>query len=328
LLRGKIVALAGGVGGAKLVDGLARAMNPENLTVIVNTGDDFEHLGLHICPDIDTVCYTLAGMADPETGWGLKDETWNAFESLGNLGGPDWFQLGDRDLGTHLARTHLLDSGVPLSEVTRRFCSHWNVRPDILPMSDDPVATWVFTDEGELPFQEYFVHRRCEPQVLGFRYASMSYACPAPGVLDSLDQATLIIICPSNPWVSIGPILAVPGIGDALRKIRRNGIPIVAVSPIVGGVTVKGPAAKMYAELGSRPSALAVAKHYNMSQGDNLLEAFVIDNEDIELRMSIEALNLKTLVTKTIMKNSADRMRLAEEILKFGERLFENKVFV
>ena len=179
----KIVALAGGVGGAKLADGLAQILPPEDLTIIVNTGDDFEHLGLYICPDLDTVCYTLAGLANPETGWGRADETWHAIENISRLGGPDWFRLGDQDLGTHLERTRRLKAGQTLSQITRDFCATWEIGPTVLPMSDDPVPTIVLTDEGELPFQEYFVHRRCEPRVRGFRFQGIEDARPAPGVI-------------------------------------------------------------------------------------------------------------------------------------------------
>ena len=219
----KIVALAGGVGGAKLADGLAGCLPPETLTVVVNSGDDFEHLGLTICPDLDTVCYTLAGIANPETGWGRADETFNALQSLAALGGADWFRLGDRDLGTHLERTRRLRAGEPLSQVTRHFCRSWNISCTVLPASDDPVPTQVITQEGEMPFQEYFVHRRCQPQVSGFRFAGVDAARPAPGVLEALHAADLVVLCPSNPWVSIDPILAMPGIQSAVSGAARRG---------------------------------------------------------------------------------------------------------
>ncbi len=239
----KIVALAGGVGGAKLADGLAQVLPPIDLTVIVNTGDDFEHLGLYIAPDVDTVCYTLAGLANPETGWGRADETWQAIGSLEQLGGPAWFRLGDRDLGTHLERTRLLRTGLSLSEVTQKFCAAWGVKQRILPMSDQPVRTIVQTDQGDLMFQEYFVERHCEPRVKGFEFRGLEGASAAPGVLDALEQADAVVICPSNPWVSIGPILAIRGIRPILQEKY-----VVAVSPIIGGAAVRGPAAKMYAE--------------------------------------------------------------------------------
>ena len=308
----KVVALAGGVGGAKLADGLARCLAPHELTIIVNSGDDFEHLGLTICPDLDTVCYTLAGLANPETGWGRAEETWGALQTVTELGGPAWFHLGDRDIGLHLERTRRLHLGESLSQVTQRVCQAWGITPRVLPMSDDAVPTWVYTrDEGELPFQEYFVQRQCQPQVTGFRFQNAALSRPAPGVLEAIDQAELVLICPSNPWVSIGPILAVPGIQPALTHQR-----VVAVSPIIGGQVVKGPAAKMYRELGIQPSALAVASQYG-----SMLTGFVLDEQDQSLVESITALHIQPLVTNTLMKSPADRKRLAGEVLAFGEKL-------
>ena len=303
-----IVALAGGVGGAKLADGLAQNLPPEDLTVIVNTGDDFEHLGLFICPDLDTVCYTLAGIANPATGWGRSDETWQALETLGGLGGPTWFRLGDRDLGLHLERTRRLRAGLLLSQITADFCQALGVRHKILPMSDDRIPTWVYTIDGELPFQEYFVHRQCQPQVTGFRFEGAEHARPAQGVLEALEMADLVVICPSNPWVSIDPILAVPGIRPVLQDC-----PVVAISPIIGGKTVKGPAAKMYAELGIQPSALSVARHYR-----DTLTGFLLDVQDVQQVMDIQSLGMHTCVTDTMMVTSQDRARLAKEVVEFG----------
>lgn len=309
----KIVAFAGGVGGAKLADGLARCLPPEDLTIVVNTGDDFEHWGLKICPDLDTVCYTLAGLANPETGWGRADETWNAFEGLARLGSADWFHIGDRDLATHVERTRRLRAGQALSQVVRDFCQAWEIGPRVLPMTDDPVATIVATiDQGELPFQEYFVHQRCEPRVKGFRFDGVEKAQPAPGVLDAIRWATAVVFCPSNPWVSLDPILSVPGIRQALTEKC-----VVAVSPIIGGQTVKGPAAKMFAELGMEPSALAVASHYG-----SLLSGFILDEIDAGLAEKVEALGVQSLALKTIMKNASERERLAQDVLHFAERLF------
>jgi LPPG:FO 2-phospho-L-lactate transferase len=313
-----VVALAGGVGGAKLADGLARVLPPENLTVIVNTGDDFEHLGLKISPDVDTVCYTLAGLANPETGWGRANETWNALESLGNLAGPTWFRLGDRDLGTHLERTRRLYQGESLSQITRDFCRLWGVAPLVLPMSDESVSTLVETEEGVLPFQEYFVRRKCEPVVKGFRFAGLEKAAPAPGVLEAIQQAHLVIICPSNPWVSVDPILALPGI----RPVLRAQAPVVAVSPIIGGKTVKGPAAKMYAELGIRPSALAVARHYGSRAGGGLLSGFVFDWADQDQAETIGVDSIQPYIADTLMTTPHEKQRLAREVLTFGERLW------
>ena len=299
----KLVAFAGGVGGAKLAHGIAQILPPEDLTVIVNTGDDFDHYGLYICPDLDTVCYTLAGMANPETGWGRVDETWNVIENAANLGGPDWFRLGDKDLGTHLERTRRLKEGHSLSEITHDFCKAWGIKHTVLPMSDQPVRTMVDTDEGELAFQEYFVHRRCEPRVKGFRFDNVDKTEPAPGAKEAIQSADAVVFCPSNPWVSIDPILRV------IKDIYK---PIFAVSPIIGGQAVKGPAAKMYNELGIEPSAYAVANHYR-----NLLTGFVMDKTDSQLIESVRGFNIQTYVTNTLMKSHEDRKQLAGEILHF-----------
>lgn len=308
-----IVALAGGVGGAKLADGLAQILPPEALTIIVNTGDDFVHWGLNISPDLDTVCYTLAGLANPLTGWGRMEETWNVFEQMERLGAETWFRLGDSDLATHLERTRRLRGGEPLSSITRDFCARWGIRHTILPMSDDPVATMVDTVEfGELPFQEYFVHQRCEPQVKGFRFAGIETARPAPGVVEALRAADAVVFCPSNPWVSIDPILGVvsslpTGEGPRVR---------VAVSPILGGETVKGPAAKMFRELGIEPSAFAVAKHY----GESVLTGFVLDEIDARLVEDVRELGIHPFSTKTLMKSPEDRRKLARDVLHFIKR--------
>jgi LPPG:FO 2-phospho-L-lactate transferase len=300
------------VGGAKLADGLARAMPAENLSVIVNTGDDFEHLGLTICPDLDTVCYTLAGVANPITGWGRAGETFTALETIGELGGPGWFRLGDRDLGLHLERTRRLHNGETLSQVTQHICRAWGIQARVLPMSDDSIPTSVYTiDQGELPFQEYFVRRQCRPQVTGFSFNNIERARPAPGVLEALTEADQVVLCPSNPWVSVAPILAVPGVRAALA-----GKNVTAVTPIIGGQAVKGPAAKMYAELGIEPSALAVARHYG-----SLLHGFVLDDIDRSLAPAVAELGMQVLVTDTLMKTPADRLRLAMQVLDFGEGL-------
>ena len=299
----KITALAGGVGGAKLANGLAHILPPEDLTIIVNTGDDFEHLGLSICPDLDTVCYTLAGLANSETGWGRAGETWNTIANIEKLGGPTWFRLGDQDIATHLERSRRLKEGQPLSSITREFCRAWGIQHTVLPMTDAPVRTMVNTDEGELAFQEYFVHRHCEPKVKGFRFDGVTEAEPAPGVKEALETADAVIFCPSNPWVSIDPIL------NILKKITK---PVVAVSPIIGGKAVKGPAAKMYTELGIEPSALAVAKHYRTT-----LAGFVLDTTDLESEAQVKALSIKTLVTDTLMNHLTERVRLANDVLHF-----------
>jgi len=305
----KIVALAGGVGGAKLAHGLAQLLKPEELTIIVNTGDDFEHYGLYICPDLDTVCYTLAGIANPETGWGRADEAWNAIENISKLGGLDWFKLGDKDLGTHLERTRRLKEGYSLSQITRDFCEAWGIQHTILPMSDRPVRTFVETDEGELAFQEYFVHRKCEPRVKGFWFDGIEQAEPARGAREAIRFADAIVVCPSNPWVSIEPILKV---FSNWERGWGEGKKVIAVSPIIGGQAVKGPAAKMYRELGIEPSALAVANHYR-----GLVTHFVMDTIDAQLIESVRGLNMQTHVTKTVMKSHEDRKRLAEDTLNF-----------
>ncbi len=305
----KIVALAGGVGGAKLADGLAQLLLPENLTIIVNTGDDFEHLGLYISPDLDTVCYTLGGLANTDTGWGRREETFHVLENLQKLGGPDWFRLGDRDLATHIERTRRIQEGQPLNQITRAFCRAWGIDYSILPMSDQSVRTMVeTTEDGELAFQEYFVHRKCEPKVKGFHFAGIENAQPAPGVLEALEQADAVVICPSNPWVSIDPILAVAGLWSVLAAK-----PVVAVSPIIGGQAIKGPAAKMCIELGILPSALAVAHHYG-----KILSGFVLDRVDTNLAQNI---TIPTWITDTLMKNKDDRRRLAQGVLNLIEIL-------
>lgn len=306
----KIVALAGGVGGAKLAHGLAQILPPENLTVIVNTGDDFERYGLYISPDLDTVCYTLAGLANPATGWGRIDESWQAIENARRLGGPDWFNLGDQDLGTHLERTRRMKAGQSLSQITRDFCQAWGIQQTVLPMSDQPVRTIVDTvEQGELAFQEYFVRERCEPRVKGFRFEGVEIAETAPGAIDALESADAVVICPSNPWVSIDPILSVLKLRTGVHRSR----PVVAVSPIIGGQAVKGPAAKMYAELGIRPSAMAVAEHYR-----GLLGGFVLDNVDADQAAKIE---IPTLTTDTLMNLLTKRALLAQDVLHFIGRL-------
>ena len=303
----RIVALAGGVGGAKLAHGLAQILGPEELTIIVNTGDDFEHLGMYICPDLDTVCYTLGGLANPETGWGRVGESWNTISNIERLGGPAWFRLGDQDIATHLERTRRLKEGQSLSQITRDFCKAWGIQHTILPMSDSPVRTMVDSDEGELAFQEYFVHRQCAPKVKGFRFDGVEVAEPVVGAKEAIEEADAVVICPSNPWVSVDPILQV------IKKIDK---PIVAVSPIIGGKTVKGPAAKMYSELGIEPSALAVAKHYR-----DFLTGFVLDTIDASMESEVKRLGVKTLATDTLMNNLTDRTRLAKDVLHFTRSL-------
>ena len=303
-----VVALAGGVGGAKLAHGLAQVLEPANLTIIVNTGDDFEHLGFHISPDVDTVLYTLAGVANPATGWGLAGETWNFLDALERLGGPTWFRLGDRDLATHALRRQWLADGQSLTAVTRALAAALGVRPRVLPMTDSRLRTLVDTDEGELEFQEYFVHRQCRPRIRGFRFDGAETATAPAEVLAALEQADLIVICPSNPFVSIGPILALPG----LRQLIASR-PAVAVSPIVGGQALKGPAGKMLEELGLPVTAAAVAQAYA-----GLIGGFVLDQLDAGQQADVAALDMRVLVTGTIMRGDVDRARLARETLAFA----------
>ncbi len=307
----KFVAFAGGVGGAKLADGLSRCLSPADLTIIVNTGDDFEHWGLKISPDLDTVCYTLAGLANPETGWGRVNESWQVFEQVQQLGGEDWFRVGDQDLATHIERTRRIKAGQPLSHIVRDFSHAWNIGQTVLPMTDQSVATFVDTvEKGELSFQEYFVHQRCIPTVKSFRFDGIENAQPAPGVLEAILMADAIIFCPSNPWVSIDPILKIKGILSAL-----SGKKIIAVSPIIGGQTVKGPAAKMFAELGIQPSALAVAKHYA-----EIITDFVLDAHDVQLTGDIEKIGIRPHVLNTLMISIEDRQKLAQNMLHFMKR--------
>lgn len=301
----KIAALAGGVGGSKLADGLARLLPVEDLALIVNTGDDFEHLGLHISPDLDTVCYTLAGIENPVKGWGRREETYNFLECHEKIGGPDWFILGDRDLATHIERTKRLREGQLLHQITIDFCRSWGVQQTVLPMSNDPLRTMVITkNDGTLPFQEYFVHQKCEPEVKGFRFDGRRTAQPAPGVLEVLSQADAVVICPSNPWVSIDPILTVSGV----RSILSQKI-VIAVSPIIAGKTIKGPAAKMFLEMGIRPSALAIVHHY----GD-LISGFILDRLDESLSSQIA---VPVLASNIIMNSHEERLHLAQDVLNF-----------
>ena len=315
-----VVALAGGVGGAKLVDGLTKILPADALTVIVNTGDDFDHFGLRICPDLDTICYTLAGIANSETGWGRAGESWNALKDIEILGGPTWFRLGDRDLGIHLERTRLLTEGKSLSEICHQFCSTWQIKHPVLPMSNDRVSTLVHSDEGNLPFQDYFVKRKCEPQVFGFDFVGANSAVPAPGVLEALHEADLIVICPSNPWVSIDPILAVPGTRKAIVGSRHRK-DVIAVSPIIQGDTIKGPAAKMFKEMGISPSAASVAGHYGSKGDGGLLSGYIFDILDTNEQAKISNLGIPQKTTNTIMKNQQDRIDLAVKVIDFGRSL-------
>lgn len=305
-----ILAFAGGVGGAKLANGLARLLDPGALVIAVNTGDDFQHLGLHVSPDLDTVMYNLAGLNNPQTGWGLANETWNVMSALRQVGGPEWFNLGDRDLATHLERTRRLSKGETLSDVTSALCSRFGIGHRIVPMSDEPVMTMVRSGDQWLSFQEYFVARKCEPKVSEFRFYGADLAEPSPGLRSALEDKALrgIIICPSNPFVSIDPILAIPGVRSFITERK---IPVVAVSPIVGGRAIKGPALKMMLELGLDPSSIGIARHYR-----SMLSGLIIDREDAEFAAAIEALGVRVEVTNSVMKDVADQEMLARVALE------------
>lgn len=309
-MTGSVVVLTGGVGGAKLVLGLTQIVAPADITAIVNTGDDFQHLGLSISPDIDTLLYTLSGKSSIAKGWGREDESWNFMAALQSLGGEDWFQLGDGDLALHILRTARLTAGANLSQVTAAFAQAWGLGIRMLPMSDDPVSTQVFTDEGELPFQRYFVERRCEPRVQRIEFRGVATARPAPGVCEAIvsDNTRAIVIAPSNPYLSIDPILAIPGIAEALRNARA---PVIAVSPIVGGQAVKGPTAKLMQELGAAVSPAAVAEHYGQ-----LLDGMVVDQRDGPQNLAIAQSS-----TDTLMLSLDDRVRVAREALALADRL-------
>ena len=306
-----VLALAGGVGGAKLALGLSRVLPPNELTVIVNTGDDEHFHGLHVSPDLDTVMYTLAGLANRELGWGIEGDTFAAMDRLEALGGDAWFRLGDRDLSTHLRRTELLAAGMSLSEVTAELCRRLGVGPRVAPMTDGAVRTIVETNEGTLAFQDYFVRRRCEPQVQSLHFAGAADAGPSPAFADALEQATIVIYCPSNPFVSIDPILALHGVRERLRQTRAVR---VAVSPIIGGKAVKGPAAKMLAELGQESSCVAVAAHYR-----DLCDVFLLDEVDAALAGSVAALGMHALAVPTLMVADADKTGLARRVLDAGD---------
>ncbi len=311
--NGTIVALAGGVGGAKLAHGLYRQLAPDTLNVVVNTGDDFELHGLRISPDADTVLYTLAGLANPQTGWGIAGDTFETLGMMRSLGVDTWFLLGDRDFATHILRTQRLRAGETLTGVLDGYMRALAVRARLLPMSDEQVATIVRTPAGELAFQDYFVRRHHADEVLGVRFAGIEQAHPTPQVVEAIGAADAIIFCPSNPVVSIGPILSVPGMRELLRDASA---PKVAVSPIVGGQALRGPADRMLAGLGHESSSFAVASLYK-----DLLAGMVIDRQDEAEAPRIEALGMRVLVTDTIMSDVAARERLAGEVIRFAGEL-------
>lgn len=302
----RVVALAGGVGGAKLAHGLAAVLSPGELTVIVNSADDEEFHGLLVCPDHDTVLYTLAGLADRERGWGLAGETWTAAEMLARLGEPTWFALGDRDLGLHVHRTRRLRLGERLTEVNRGIQQSLGVATPILPITDDPVRTMVRTPAGWLPFQDYFVRLHQEPDVLEVTFAGIDLARPTPEVVAALAGAEAIVICPSNPFVSVGPILAVPGMRELLAGSRARGVRVAAVSPLVGGRALKGPADRMAISLGGEASATGIARLY-----EGLVDALLIDDADAAEAPAIAALGIEPVIGPTVMTDDASRAALA-----------------
>jgi LPPG:FO 2-phospho-L-lactate transferase len=304
----KITALAGGIGAAKFLLGLTHVMPAEDITVIANTGDDIELFGLRISPDIDTVTYTLAGVINQNFGWGLADDTFESLKWMARYGEPIWFNLGDRDLATHIYRTNALRQGKTLTEITQHIASSLGVSSTILPMTDAYTPTRVMTEEGELHFQEYFVGRRCEPPVSGIRFDNIETAKPASGVIESILNADAVIICPSNPFISIGPILAVPGIRQALRQTQA---PVIAITPIIAGQALKGPAADMLRDLGHEVSARGVASIYQ-----DFVNLFVLDKADEALKQSIEDSGMRVEVMNTIMNTLEDKETLARQVLK------------
>lgn len=302
-----IVALTGGSGGAKLIEGLAAEIDPTELAIICNTGDDAIFHGLYVSPDIDTITYTLAGLIDTNKGWGIKDDTFNALEQLSRLGADTWFKLGDRDLATHITRTRFIDEGLTLSEVTDRIRRALGVKSTILPMSDERVETRVDTPQGELSFQEFFVKEHCSPEVRAVRFAGASESQPAPSVLDAIRHAEAIIVCPSNPITSIGPILAVPGIRAVLKDTNS---PVVGVSPIVGATAISGPAHKLMSACGREASVLGVAQGYS-----DFLQIFLVAKKDESLAQDIAGLNIRTVCADIHMSSQSDKRSLARQIL-------------
>ncbi len=310
-VRDHVALLVGGVGGAKLALGMANVLPPGALTIIVNTGDDFEHLGLHISPDLDTVMYALGGLANPATGWGIEADTLQAMDMVERYRGPSWFRLGDRDLGTNLMRTAMLREGKTLTEVTAHLSRALGIQHTILPMSNAPVRTWVETDRGRLAFQEYFVRERWQPVVRRIEFVGAESAEPSAEVSAALDRASLVVFGPSNPFLSVDPILAVPGI---VKQIKERCVPCIAVSPIVGGQAVKGPAAKLMAELELDVSPIGVAAHYR-----NLINGLVLDEADREKCEAVAALGIKPVVENTLMITLLDKIRLADVLLHWAE---------
>jgi len=305
-IESRYLIITGGVGGAKLALGLAHCLKPTEALFAVNTGDDFEHLGFTISPDLDTLVYTLADMNNKEVGWGRLDESWQFMDALEQLGGPTWFKLGDRDLALHTTRSRMLADGATLSEATTHICNSFGISHRVVPMSDDPVRTTVHTDDGELSFQHYFVRDRCQPQVTGFEFKGIEAAVPQPEILTCLENSGGVIICPSNPFVSVDPLLNLPGMRQALNQ---SPAPVVAVSPIVGGAAIKGPTAKMMRELNIPVTAEQVAHHYR-----GVIDGFILDEQDVSLH---ETLYVTTYVAQTVMVTLQDRVELGRTVLEF-----------
>lgn len=306
----RYIALTGGIGGAKLALGLARTLPPDELLMVVNTGDDFEHFGLHISPDIDTLTYTLAEMNNTDVGWGRADESWNFMAAVEQLGGETWFNLGDRDLALHHLRTGLLNNGLTLTDVTAAICEQLKIRHSVVPMSDDRVSTTVITKDGELSFQHYFVRDRCKPRVTGFRFDGVERAQPSPELMRALESAHGVIVCPSNPFVSVDPMLNMLGVREAITNSPAK---VIAVSPIVGGSAIKGPTAKIMRELNLASAADEVADYY----GD-LLDGYVLDELD---KFLSPQMSLPNVVAQTVMHTLDDRVELAKTCIDFIDRL-------
>jgi LPPG:FO 2-phospho-L-lactate transferase len=303
-----VAVLAGGVGAARFLQGLVQIIPPDQITAVVNTGDDVELYGLHVSPDLDTVMYALSGLSNEETGWGIRGDTFECLTALGRYGEETWFRLGDRDLATHIRRTNLLHAGLPLSRITRRLSDSLGVATRILPMTDDRVRTTVLTDDGALPFQDYFVKRHQRDEVRSVRFDGIEQAHPTAGVVDSLQDSDLVIIAPSNPFVSIAPILAMDGIRPTLQSRRKR---VVGISPIIGGAAVKGPAARMLGSMGHDVSALGVARLYR-----DVVGTFILDEQDVSLEPAIRALGIRVVIAPTLMTDLAAKRRLAEIALE------------
>ncbi len=311
-----VLALAGGVGGAKLALGLSRILPPDQLVIVVNTGDDEQFHGLHVSPDLDTMTYTLSGLYNPETGWGIDGDSFETLQMLNRLGADTWFNLGSRDFAMHIRRTELLARGSSLSRVTSQLTANLGIKHRIVPMSDQPVRTVLDTDDGTLSMQEYFVKRRAEPVVRSIEYVGASDAEPSPGFAAALNSASAIIICPSNPYLSVAPILALPGVREA---IEAHPGPRIAISPIVGGAAVRGPAGKIMQELGADVSVVGVAREYR-----DLCDVLVLDSQDEVLTEAVRAEGVDAAVMPTIMQTDEDKVQLAEQVLALAEDL-ENR---